>query len=156
MTIIAWDGKTLAADGRITCGSAIATDSFNKLHTFKQPIPYINGDVLLHIGVSGTIRYKDQVIAMFEEDDRETFAQRSLSNTSVEHGIQAIVVGRKHTYSLERNSMLLIRHSRKLPLAEGYGYPYAMSAMMLGLDAIAAVKHTIKLDSSCGGRVRWI
>lgn len=148
MTVIAWDGKTLAADSRVTVHSAIVDDNMQKLYRLHKEIMY-GGDKLLAVGWSGDAADVDRVLCYL-------YSEEFPSDMEVKHGIGALVIGKKYAYILEPGQSFLIRYRRNTKLAEGCGAPFAMSAMKLGLNAVQAVKHAIKLDSACGGKIRSI
>ena len=144
MTVIAFDGKTLASDSRSSCGSHIVSDRYQKIYTLPS-IAYIN-DILLAIGVAGALADVDKVLYYLGGSE--------FPSNDVEYDVHAIIVGRAYTYMLEPDSGYLLRYNKKDRLAVGSGGLFANSAMLLGLGAKAAVKHAIKLDAGCGGRVQ--
>jgi len=145
MTVIVYDGKTLAADSRITCGGNITTDSYNKIHVLRGSIDYL-GDELLAIGVSGTA---SDVLKLIEHLQSSDYPVKK-----IDHEIHALIVGKKYIYELYPHDSHLIRYNKKTKLAIGSGGTIANSVMMLGLDASQAVKHAISMNVYCGGRVR--
>lgn len=144
MTAIAWDGEYLAADSRVTAGTMIVTDEGTKLYRIND-VPYKN-DLIIAMGVSGALSDVDKIINFIIGgfEPREEFA----------HYVGAILVGLEYVYSLEPDSSHLIQYKRHIKLTEGSGGPFALSAMKLGLGAKDAVKHAIKMDSACGGKVK--
>lgn len=144
MTVCCWDGKILAADSRVTADTSIITNNFDKLFPLNH-IPYF-GDVLVHAAFCGTLSDLHCVLHYMES---EHFLVKR-----VEHDVSALIVGQKYVYKLEEKSNYLIRYNKKTKLAAGSGAPEGRSAMALGLNAIDACKHAIKLDSACGGKVR--
>lgn len=148
MTVIAWDGKILAADSRVTCQSTIVDDNMRKIYELNKDIRY-GGDRLLAVGWSGSASDVDKVLCYLYSDEFPSFSE-------IKHDVGAIIIGVKYAYVLEPEQSFLVRHERKTKLVEGCGATIALSAMKLGLNAIQAVKHTIKLDSACGGRVRSV
>lgn len=143
MTVIAWDGKTLAADGRITLDGDITSDTFNKIHKLTG-MEYL-GDELLVIGFSGAVV---DLLKLIEYLKTEVYL-----TSEIEHSIHAIVVGRKYLYETNHDSGFMIRYPKKDKLATGSGRPFAQSALSLGLDAKAAVQHAMKHNVFCGGKV---
>lgn len=144
MTIIAWDGKTLASDSRCTQDSDIVSDNIQKLYHLNN-LDYVI-DKLIAIGVSGALADVDKIMHYLHSED--------FPAADICHEIGAIIIGKKFAYYLEPGSGYLIRCSRKHKLALGSGGAFGRSAMLLGLNAKEAVKHAIKLNAACGGRVQ--
>lgn len=145
MTIIAWDGKILAADSRMTCGGDITTDKTNKIHPLKSSVSYL-GDELLVMGYSGVCA---DVFKLLEHLQSSEFYKKD-----IDHGINALIIGRKHLYELEKGRSHMIQFPKNTKLAVGSGKPFAVSALSLGMNSIEAVKHAIKHNIYCGGLVR--
>lgn len=145
LTVICWDGHTLATDSMLTAGDDVVTKSFNKLTVFKEDITYMN-DKILALGIAGECSHFDRVLNWFltgEEAD--------------DHNTACIVVGVKYAYELEPKSGWMIKHNKKEKLAVGSGCVWALSAMRLGFDSKQAVRHAIDNCTSCGGKIRsWI
>jgi ATP-dependent protease HslVU (ClpYQ) peptidase subunit len=141
MTIVCWDGETLASDSRICSGTTIVDDRHKKI--FKISGEY-EGDSLLAIGLSGVVSQWGYVIQQLKSG--EPFDQ--------DHEVSAIVIGKLYSYNVEAGQRFLGQYSKKIQLVVGSGQDFALSAMRLGLNAEQAVKHTIKHDASCGGRLQ--
>lgn len=148
MTVIAWDGNTLASDSRITASARLITDKYNKLEKLNN-IKY-KDDELLYLGMSGTVIDKDYYIAILEQD------KFTIDRKTGEHELAGIIVGKKYVYKFEQGSCWLIKYNKKTKLAAGSGSPYAISGMTLGLDAVQACRHATLLDTSCGGRINSV
>lgn len=134
MTVIAWDGKTLAADKRAT-GSHVYTVS--KL--------FRSGEYI--VGCSGEADQVGAFRAWFDDgrdpatypknDDRKLFM------------LAVHVSGRIERY--ETTAWPITVESRFC--AMGSGQPYAMAAMHLGCDAMRAVLVACEFDEGCGNGV---
>ena len=139
MTVIAWDGKTLATDSRETSGGTVTTDNNVKIKTID--VHYL-GERLLAIGFSG----------------KSSACTVLLENLSfpLEKGLEmsALIIGEHHLYELECGSIYPTQYNKKEHRAIGSGWVLAFSGMMLGLTAEESVKHAIKYNISCGGTVR--
>lgn len=145
MTVIVFDGKTLAADSRITCGGNITTEVYNKIHALKGSVDYL-GDELLAIGVSGTA---SDVLKLIEHLQSSDYPVKK-----IDHEIHALIVGRKYIYELYPHDSHLIRYNKNTKLAIGSGGTLAYGAMMLGLDAVKAAKHAASINVYCNTRIK--
>jgi len=146
MTTIAWDGKTLAADSRITDESIIGSDNVDKLYKIHD-IPYF-GDILLYCGLSGVAADDQKYVAFIHED--------KFYDNELEFSLGGIVIGIKYAYHIEQDNPYLVRFPRNEKMADGSGAPYARSAMHFRLTAIQAINHAKKFDSATGGKVKSV
>lgn len=134
----------MASDSRLTCSGNLTSDNYNKIHKLNN-VEYL-GDKLLVIGVSGTA--SDVLKLIKHMEDKDYLA------TALAHDVHAILVGEKYLYELYPDDVHMIRYDKSMKLAVGSGGDIAQSAMALGLNAKEAVKHAIKMNVFCGGRVR--
>ncbi len=147
MTTIAYDGKTLAVDSRISSLSSISSDNYMKLFKLES-IDYF-GDQLLYIALSGNV------------SDMHKFTQQIKHKGTIFTGdkkkveLWGIILGQEFNYYLDPG-LKLVAMPKKEHLAEGSGRDFALSAMSLGLDAVAAVKHAMKFDAATGGKVESV
>lgn len=147
MTIICWDGSILACDSRMTQDTTITSNNVNKLFKLKEPRPYLD-DFILCYALSGIVIDFELIHKMMISD--EGFPIYTHTN----HECSGILVGKKQVYLLEQRKGVFIALNKSNKLADGSGAYFGLSAMTLGLNAIQAVKHAIKHDTACGGRVR--
>lgn len=163
MTTIAWDGQTLAADGRICQDDTICSDNYNKIF----PIRYAyHGDHIIYIGFSGVIGDLSTLLRVFASlDTQEQGTPKELDGRLEiikDMGLdeiegESILIGRDYVYHLEGGSIFnLIQYDRSEKLGAGSGGSYARSAMLLGLNAVQAVKHAFKTDIGSGGNIRSV
>lgn len=137
MTVIAWDGKTLAADKRATSGGLIRT--VTKVRRIG------------HLLVAGSGDF-DMVVAAFawveggRKPEEFTSAMRD-KDTSAD--ILVIEEGRIMKYERTPHPMIF----EDQHFAMGAGRDYAMAAMYLGSDAREAVAVASALESSCGNGI---
>lgn len=138
MTVIAWDGRTLAADKRASYGTTIKT---------VTKIRRING---LLVGGSGEFSF---VGAMFEwiENGRDP-AKFPESQQDKDDWQPFLVIEADGTPSLYERTRYPIRHEQQ-HTAIGSGRQYALAAMYLGRTAEEAVAVASALDSSCGNGI---
>jgi ATP-dependent protease HslVU (ClpYQ) peptidase subunit len=84
----------------------------------------------------------------------EHFSDPEYLSKPLDHEIGALLIGEKHVYEINECDVHMIQYNRSQKLSVGSGWNYALSAMHLGLDAVGAVKHAIKHNVYCGGRVK--
>lgn len=138
MTIICWDGKTLAADKRATYGGMICT--VTKIQRA--------GDVL--VGGSGEFPY---VLAMIEwVRAGRVAADFPVDQRSKDDWQSILVIERDGTPSLYERTPYPVRYEQPF-VAIGSGREYARAAMHLGCSATRAVEVAMALDSSCGNGI---
>lgn len=137
MTTVAWDGRTLAADKRVSFGSRIAT--VTKVHR-------VNGHLVAGAGSSAQI---NEMIEWFRHGARpETFPAKQRTDD----GISLLVItpeGKALQYS---NTPYPIEHGDSR-VAIGSGCEFAMAAMHCGKTAREAVEVAAILDSNTGNGV---
>jgi 20S proteasome alpha/beta subunit len=134
MTTIAFDGKTLAADGRMA-DAAIIDDSFVKIFRVKGTMVGISGEA------SKALSLKDWLSAskgeMPDADGTELLViQPDGSAYYIEGGGHPVPAC--------------------IPCAIGSGRDFALAAMDAGADAEAAVRAAMKRDPYTGGQIRTL
>lgn len=142
MTVIAYDGKIVAADG-------IAANN-DRILSYKQEKIWIVGDTI--VGASGEL---SDALA-FLEWNREKLEHREAIWPDLSECFQGIVID-SHTrvckaYCNKRNIPLLVYS----PYAIGSGEVAALAAMVCGKNAEEAVKIAIGIVPGLGGIVHTI
>lgn len=136
MTVIAWDGKTLAADKR---GSA--SGSIYRVRKIRRV-----GDVL--IGLSGTAAHFGAFVAWWESGrDPAKYPKNEENNSWC-----VIVVhrdGTLHRYEFTPYPIVM----EESFIALGSGKDFATATMHLGFDAVRAVEVASLYDDGCGNGV---
>lgn len=138
MTIIAWDGKTLAADKRVNFGGMLLTTT--KIRRI--------GNML--VGYAGNADFGEQMLAWIREGmDPEKFpeGQRNKDDWS---GVIAISPG-GYIRRYERTPYPIVFEDPFVAI--GSGRDFAMAAMHLGHDARKAVEVACALNADCGGGI---
>jgi len=139
MTVVAWDGKTLAADKRVSYGTA---------HRNTTKIMRI-GDTLA--GIAGHAIYCMAVVNWLNEGgDPKNFP---LLPEAAEDMVSVLVITEEGLI-LEYGHLPtpLIYDNHKF-FSIGCGAPYAMSAMHFGRTAKEAVEFASQMDIGCGNGV---
>jgi hypothetical protein len=135
MTVIAWDGKTLAADKQTTDAGLRRTTT--KLRRAKS------GELLASTGASGMCREL--------MDWWEAGAQKS-DFPDKEDKCHLVVVRQDRTVVFYSGSPAPI-HTEERFTAFGSGRDYAIAAMHLGRSAREAVELACLYESSCGSGI---
>lgn len=138
ITVIAWDGKTLAADRRICYGTMICEVTKIRRH----------GRLL--IGASGDGSLANEMIAwVCAGADPATFpaAQRTKDDWQ-----PVMVISHGPTVALYERSPHPCVHEQGR-MAIGSGREFAMAAMHLGKSAREAVEVACALDNGCGNGI---
>lgn len=136
MTVIAWDGRTLAADKQATCSGLIRT--VTKIHRF--------GDLLV-AGSGDLDRAEASFLWVKNGRDPDAFP-RPASDTDY---VDLLVIEGGRTLKYERTPQPLVFEDAHF--AMGSGRDYAIAAMHLGLSARDAVLLASKFDSGCGNGI---
>ena len=150
MTSIVWDGKTLAADGRMTCGNRVVDECRQKI--FIDTVSKVKGDTVICYALAGSADMVDRVGEWISQGCPHT----------VEHApydwgdgsFELIIVTTKSVYSYhtDANDLLEIFH----PTVLGSGGEFAQTALHMGKDAKASVKIAAEMDLFSGGTGTFI
>lgn len=134
MTVIAWDGKTLAADRQSTSGGFAST--VTKIYRVPGGI----------VGFTGSEGHAVALLAWFR-DGREPSKWPKKEGANCASAVFITAEG-MFCYTGE-DGPNACQHHDKFD-AWGAGYAYALAAMHLGLDARRAVEIACELDVNCG------
>ena len=138
MTVIAWDGKTLAADKLICFGATNGT--VTKIQRF--------GDCL--VGLAGDFAIGTELLEWFKAGaDPDNYPQ---SNRSFESGASLILIKPDKTVWKYENAPYPFKLEGDF-FAFGSGDESALVAMEAGCDAKRAVEITCKYNTGCGNGV---
>jgi 20S proteasome alpha/beta subunit len=136
VSVIAWDGTTLAADKRATLGSLIRTTT----KIFRV------GDALC--AYAGSAAGGEEMLAWFRDGAKpESFPASQRTDEW-----SGLLVVRKGEILKYEQAPYPLRFEDKF-IAIGCGRDFAMAAMHLGHDARTAVEVAIALDSGCGNGI---
>lgn len=141
MTCVAWDGKTLAADRRITSNGAVNTE-MTKVHRRE--------DGAL-IGMAGEMCTSSEFIRWFMANDSEVPMPELKAKVSPEECSAAIIVdpdGEVRAYDRDGWHVVESKH-----YAIGSGGLLARMAMRCGKSAARAVELASEFDIYSGGGV---
>lgn len=139
MTVIAWDGKTLAADKLATYGSMSIT--ITKLHRVPQGIVGIHGGSAHGIAIVNWMR---------DGATRSKFPKPESADVA---GNMLLITKSGKAFHMEGvNGPQFMRVEDKC-VAYGSGADFARAAMAIGLDASAAVGIASRFNVYCGNGI---
>lgn len=139
MTTIAFDGKTMACDTRVTCGSSYYnTDT--KIYENDDYVIGVAGDA----GVGAMLIDCPYILQARHYD----FDFEALVFTKDTQKLYKVAFYKSWDCAL----------SSVIPVADGFsavgsGYPYALAAMYLGNTATHAVTVSAEFDTNTGGKI---
>jgi hypothetical protein len=152
MTVIAWDGKVLAADSLIS-----STDGFNggkckKLYRLKS------GGML---GIAGDVDVRAVLLLLDSIKDGDDLPTRAELEATKTDGQYLLVLPDKSVWDIvvEYSDDLKaykaeVSENKARAVTAGHGKDYAHAAMALGKSSVEAVKFACKHSLYCGGPVQ--
>jgi 20S proteasome alpha/beta subunit len=143
ITVIVWDGKTLAADRRIRYGSQFNTTT--KIHKIYEPLGYVL------CGGSGEDCFVQQMIAWVKDGRRPEAFPADQRNKDDWQPFFVIEHLHKHFTRIlfyERTPHPVVYDSPVLCI--GSGADYARAFLHVGKTAEEAVRLTCEIDHHCG------
>ena len=139
MTTIAWDGRYLAADGRITSGNdVIMTDSSNKIFIVKDII----------IAVCGSTADEEKLIQCILSGENSTKEDLQANAIFIEKG-------KAFTCGTDKDGKYWQCSTDDFVNSMGSGQDFALAGMDTGMNAMDAVKLAIKRDVFSGGVITF-
>lgn len=138
MTVIAWDGKTLAADRRMCVGNTIKSTT---------KIRRRGGELL---AIAGNLSIGMELLAWYEEGAEP--AKWPASNRDLDKGASLMVVRPDMTVWRYESTPYAFKIEGAF-CAFGCGEESAMVAMACGLTAKDAVEMTARFNTGCGNGV---
>ena len=135
MSVVAFDGRTIAADRQVTRGDLILRGS--KIQKLGS------GDVVAY---TGSLAFGLAMVEWYEKGaDPATFP----ASQKTEDWSRLIVIPKKgRPFIYETLPVKMVVHDRRQ--AWGAGSMFALGAMEMGADAVQAVKIASRLCASCG------
>lgn len=140
MTSIAWDGITLAADGRCTKGNIIGSDHCTKIFTTVHS--ELRGSRVIAYALAGAADMQFRIGEWISGGCEVT-------DEFKECNFECIIVTEDDAYMFcsESNDICTTFGNQAL----GSGYDFILSAMKLGKNAVKAVQHASSMDIFSGG-----
>ncbi len=146
MTVIAFDGEYLVADGRTNGNGMIITENKRKIIELdpkfrfcSYPRNLYSGDYLKYIAVSGDC----DAISSYLKFLYDGIEYKNLNAT-------ALLFTLDHIYRSDGDAFYDIGDE---PVTIGSGAPYALTAMRMGKSAEKAVKIACSIDVYSGGTI---
>lgn len=157
MTTIAFDGRYLASDGRMTRGGIIVSEGIKKTRVITAIIRGEEQEVI--IGGAGSWNNIYAVIEWMQQNDvfdidpelqRPVFPDTGENQPGyMDHDVFFI--------TQDTNVYCLDPFCRpapySAPFAEGSGFPFAQTALTLGMSSVEAIRVAMKMDTGTGGQI---
>ena len=150
MTTIVWDGKTLAADGRMTCGNQVSDDNRQKIFVDGQS--QVRGATVICYAMAGQADMYDRLGEWIKEGCPHT--RDGIPVDWGDNSFEAIIITTEaaYLYCTMSGDLLEIFHKTCL----GSGGEFAQVALHMGKDAKACVKLAAEMDLFSGGTGMFI
>jgi len=146
MTTIVWDGKTLAADGRMTTGgNKVAEDNRQKI--FIDTVSKLRGATVICYALAGSADMVDRVGEWIALGCPHTVESHPYDWGEASFEVIIITTESTFVYCSESNDLLEIFHKTVL----GSGGEFAQTALHMGKDAKASVRIAAEMDLFSGG-----
>lgn len=172
MTTVAYDGKTMAADSRLTysgrkhtCKDCKATNQAILDESIKIVLARgksFRGEKILAIGRAGATHLTSDLIKVLrsDEDFEQTYKHFRMFQTEINATADLLVVTEKSLFHVRAENdpaMVITRHERDVKIAIGSGRIGALVAMKtIGTSAANAIVEVSKHDNGTGGPVNFI
>jgi len=145
MTTIVWDGKTLAADGRMTCGNTVTQEDRQKI--FLDTVSKVRGATVICYALAGTADMPQRIGEWISLGCPHTVEGQPYEWGEAYFEVIIITTETAFLYNSESNDILEIFHKVCL----GSGGEFAQTAIHMGKDAKASVKIAGEMDLFSGG-----
>ena len=145
MTTIVWDGKTLAADGRMTCGNQVNEEDRKKIVIDTQS--QVRGATVICYAMAGQADMSDRLGEWISQGCPHT--TDGIPVDWGDNSFEAIIITTEaaYLYCTRSGDLLEINHKTCL----GSGGEFAQVALHLGKDAKSSVKIAAQMDLFSGG-----
>jgi len=141
MTIVAWDGATMAAD-RMSCYGSTPLIGTRKIHRIESP-----DKRTFLVGCSGRRDHIEAFMAWLRGGSKPDMQRDDEFST--------MVIDPRRRIWLITGTLIYVQISAK-KWGVGCGVDYALGAMAAGATAQEAVRIASKLDINCGGGVDFL
>lgn len=147
MTVIAFDGKLLVADGRALADTFLVADNFNKL--FEVNVKNIGPCV---VGVAGACDVIGPFIKLLEKDGIDSHFPSDLDESSMNY-VRALVVPKSDPSKPYEVTSFGGFHTTPNIAAIGSGELIAIHYLRQKHSAVVAVQEATKTMMCCGGEI---
>lgn len=150
MTTLAFDGRYAATDGRSTCGMTITGKQVKKLFLIDG---VLEGEQtqFLYMGAGSYAmlmlvkKWLEEGGDVFSKDPEQAFPQLEPES------FEGIIITREgEAFELETS---MVSMPVEIPVGGGSGFPFALTAMHMGQNAVQAVYTATELDCGSGGKI---
>lgn len=145
MTTVVWDGKKLAADGRMTSFNQLVDDNFAKITI--DTVSKLRGSTVICYAIAGSADMLYRIGEWIKEGCPHDVEWKDASFECI-----IITTDKAYIYCNESNDILPIKHSVTL----GSGGEFAKVGLHQGKDAVACVKLSGQMDLYTGGTGTFI
>ncbi len=150
MTTIVWDGKTLAADGRMTCGNQVTQEDRQKI--FLDTVNKVRGATVICYALAGCADMTNRVGEWISLGCPHTVEGQPYEWGEGYFEVIIITTESVFQYCSESNDIIEIFHK----VSMGSGGEFAQTAVHMGKDAKASVKIAAEMDLFSGGTGMFI
>jgi hypothetical protein len=146
MTIMCWDGKTLAVDGRVSVGGTVLSDEFNKM--FEVNHPQLGP---LVCAVTGACDFIGPWLETISEAGFKPVC--SVSDGDEEYSMTGLFIDKDgNCWQASSNGGYF--HMGKMPTALGSASTIATYLLHKGKSSLAAVQEASEHNLYCGGNIK--
>lgn len=153
MTTIAFDGRYLAADGRMTRGGIICSETVKKTFLLTTVLRGVTQEIIAFgagnwNGISAQVEWMkaNDVFDLNPDLPRPIFP----GDPDGENQDTNFITKDGQVWALDGLSRPV---AYPTPFAEGSGFPFAQMALNMGMSAVEAVRQAIKMDCGSGGQI---
>lgn len=143
MTTIAWDGKTLASDSRVTENNCLISENYNKTKSFKHK----NKKYL--VGVAGSMCQGERFFHWIQKNGFDINDPPRLED------MEALVVSKDGVWCYEGSSQGYVTLTDEF-VAIGSGTYIALAGMRIGLSAEESVLLASQVDLGTNDKIRTL
>lgn len=136
MTTIAYDGRYIAIDSRITCGSWISSDDFDKTTENDDWVTFWTGDLET------------------KEEFELAFFNNGKVNEPAKSSLYAFNKKTGKLFDVGSTDCVIWKTPISYIDAKGSGACHAITAMDFGKSAVEAIKIAMQRNNSTGGKIR--
>jgi hypothetical protein len=147
MTTIAWDGKTLASDGRVSVNGMLSADNADKIFMIEDA--YLRGSEVICFACAGDASVRN----LIEEWIREECPRDFISPTVM---YECIIVTTDAVYHTSPEQADIYQLTEGEYGVIGSGAEIAHTALVMGKDAKGAVAVACSLDLCSGGQIAYV
>jgi ATP-dependent protease HslVU (ClpYQ) peptidase subunit len=147
LTVIAYDGKYLVADGRATIGTSLVTDNEAKIHPFT-----VKNMGKCVVALCGSLDVKGPLLAHLQTHGLGVALEHDIGKSvDIDMGMRGLLVtskGHAFEFTSDGGYFQITNYA-----AIGSGAQIANHFLTTGHDAVTAVIEACKTELTCGGNL---